>query len=90
MEAAGVGSDTISGISEDAVGFTGCEVARTALGFAGVRGLPIRDQGVKAKAEEAALGLAQRCIMGRKGRGMQFMLEEIKKFSLRGRFCAIL
>ena len=43
----------------------GERMARTALGFAGVRGLPIDDADAKAGAEAKALAMAVRCIKGR-------------------------
>jgi 5-methylthioribose kinase len=67
-------------IGEDVVAFTACEVARTSLGFAGVRGFPIEDATVKAKAEEQALIMAHRCLMGRKGKGMSLLLTELDRF----------
>ena len=66
-------------IGEDAVGFAGCEVARTALGFAGVRGLPLADADAKAKAEAAALGIAERCIRGRASGGLEVVFEEMAR-----------
>ena len=65
MSSRGVPAAVLDAIGADAAGFTGCEVARTALGFAGVRGLPISDAELKEKAEASALGVAERCIKGR-------------------------
>jgi len=76
----GLAEAIIDSIGEDAVAFTACEVARTALGFAGVRGLPIKDESVKLKVEEKAVRLAHRCLMGRKGKGMRLLLDELKNF----------
>lgn len=53
----------------DAVGFAGCEVARTALGYAGVRGLAVADEKAKAKAVEGAVQLAARCVKARGASG---------------------
>jgi len=63
-------------IAAEAAGFAGCEVARTSLGFAGVRGLSIENESQKAAAEAAALRWAVRCIKGRDG-GVPMMLEAI-------------
>ena len=51
-------------ISEDAVGFACCEVARTALGFAGARGLKFEDKDKEGQAQDAVLALARHCILG--------------------------
>lgn len=75
----GLPSDVMKAIGEDAVGFAGCEVARTALGFAGVRGLPLADADAKAKAEAAALGIAERCIRGRASGGLEVVFEEMAR-----------
>lgn len=69
-------------IEADAVGFAGCEVARTALGFAGVRGLSISDAAAKAKAEATALGVAERCIRAR-AQGLEVIFAEMKKLAAR-------
>lgn len=79
MKTGGVADNVINGIAEDAVGFAACEVARTALGFAGVRGLRVEDATLKAQAEELALGLARRCVTHRKGNGIPLLLEELDK-----------
>ena len=76
MSERGVPAAVLEAISADAAGFAGCEVARTALGFAGVRGLPIEDADVKAKAEATALDIAVRCIRGRSA-GVEGILAEI-------------
>lgn len=77
MEANGVTSDILSGIAEDAVCFASCEVARTSLGFAGVRALPFSDRALKADADAEALALAYRWIMNREGKGLALILEEL-------------
>jgi len=79
MEANAISADIIAGIGEDAVGFASCEVARTALGFAGARGLPVEDEALKAEADKQALALAYRCIMGRKGKGVPLLISELEK-----------
>ena len=43
----------------------GVQVARTALGFAGVRGLPIKEADLKEKAEALAVTIAHGCIVRR-------------------------
>ena len=48
MKEGGVDAPTVSAAGADAAGFAGCELARTALGYAGVRGLPIVDADAKA------------------------------------------
>lgn len=71
------------GIDCDCLAFISCEVARTSLGFAGVRGLPIEDSSAKAKAEEQALVLAHKCLMGRKSASSpcQLLLDELDRIS---------
>lgn len=61
----GLPDATVAEIGTDAAGFAGCEIARTALGFAGGRGLELRDAGTKDKTEMEALRLARRLIVGR-------------------------
>jgi 5-methylthioribose kinase len=52
MATGGIHEECLAEIADDAVGFAACEVARTSLGFAGVRGLPIKgDETLKARAE---------------------------------------
>jgi 5-methylthioribose kinase len=80
MSERGVPAAVLEAISADAAGFAGCEVARTALGFAGVRGLPIEDADVKAKAEATALDIAVRCIRGRSA-GVAGILAEIEEIA---------
>lgn len=79
MEAGGIDPSVVSTISKDSVAFTGCEIARTALGFAGVRGLPLSDEALKAKAEKTLLLLAHRCITACDSRGVGFLLEELEQ-----------
>ena len=69
---------TCAAVAADAAGFAGCELARTALGFAGVRGLPMEDAEAKLKAEATALAIAERCIRGRAG-GVEAVLSEMDK-----------
>ncbi|CAE8634480.1 unnamed protein product [Polarella glacialis] len=74
----GVGSAAAAKAGEDAAGFAACEVARTALGFAGLRGLSsVLDGAKKAEAEAALLRLAQKCVLQRKARGVQVILDEL-------------
>lgn len=86
MEAGGIDSGIISSIGKDGVAFAGCEIARTALGFAGVRGLPLADEALKAKAEAAAIALAHRCITGAvgDGRGVHFLVEALEQLPVEG------
>uniref|UniRef100_A0A7S3AXT4 Uncharacterized protein n=1 Tax=Haptolina ericina TaxID=156174 RepID=A0A7S3AXT4_9EUKA len=65
MAARHVAPAVLSATATDAVGFAGCEVARTALGFAGVRGLPIKEADLKEKAEALAVTIAHGCIVRR-------------------------
>merc|ERR1712086_176677 len=81
MEQESMASDVVKRISEDAVGFACAEVARTSLGFAGVRGLKVDDAATKLVAQEATLGLVQRCIMGRRIEGaasMEILTNELR------------
>jgi len=61
-----IGRYVLTATAADAMGFLGCEVARTALGFAGVRGLPIKDESMKKEAEAVAVSMARACILGRR------------------------
>ena len=63
-----VDAPTVSAAGADAAGFAGCELARTALGYAGARGLPIADADAKAAAEAAALRVAERGASGGEAR----------------------
>lgn len=78
----GLSDSVVNRAGEDAVAFAACEVARTSLGFAGVRGLPIEDAEVKLQAEEQALVLARNCLLGRKGQGVSLLLAELDRFGL--------
>ena len=81
MEQESMASDVVKRISEDAVGFACAEVARTSLGFAGVRGLKVEDAATKLVAQEATLGLVQRCIIGRRTEGaasMEILTNELR------------
>ena len=71
-----VDAPTVSAAGADAAGFAGCELARTALGYAGARGLPIADADAKAAAEAAALRVAERCIR-RRGEGVGVVRAEM-------------
>ena len=77
MAARGVGATVLEAIAADAAGFAGCEIARTALGFAGVRGFSIADEARKTAAEEAALQIACRCVKGRSTGGIALLLNEL-------------
>merc|ERR1712039_184261 len=68
MSTNGVAAAQINQAVEDAVGFAGCEIARTALGMAYERSLKIDDEATKAKAEKAALAAGVACIMNRRKR----------------------
>merc|ERR1712039_646059 len=68
MSANGVAVAQINQAVEDAVGFAGCEVARTALGMAYERSLKIDNEAAKMKAEKAALAAGVACIMNRRKR----------------------
>jgi len=81
MKASGVAADVIAHIGEDAVGFAGCEIARTAMGLAYERSLRIPGEALKARAEQDAVKVAEACIMGRSGKGPEFMVYELKKFA---------
>ena len=76
MKEGGVDACTVSAAGADAAGFAGCELARTALGYAGARGLPIADADAKAAAEAAALRVAERCIR-RRGEGVGVVRAEM-------------
>jgi len=67
LEGEGVAAAVIKQISEDTIGFACAEVARTSLGFAGIRGLAIEDAARKATAQQLTLNLVRRCILGRRG-----------------------
>lgn len=78
---AGITPDMTRAIGEDAAGFAGCEIARTALGFAGVRGISCEDPAVKGKAEAEALRLAHRCVMGRRDAGVAVLLDALREMA---------
>ena len=78
MSAGGVSSSILDAISSDAAGFAGCDVARTALGFAGVRGLPIDDEAAKARAEGKALAIAAECISQPTTRSVNSLLASLE------------
>jgi len=64
MIANGISSELCMAVGRQAVGFTGCEVTRTALGCAGDRVTPIEDEDLKAKAENQALKIGSALIKG--------------------------
>lgn len=66
LRAEGLSEDILQQIAADSIGFTCAEVARTSLGFAGVRCLQLEGDEHKA-ALDAALGLVRRCMLGRSG-----------------------
>lgn len=72
----GISESVLAKIGEDIVAFAACEVARTSIGKA----IPIEDANLKVKAEEQAVCLAYRLMMGRKGKGMRLLLEELERF----------
>jgi hypothetical protein len=57
-------------------------VAQELTGFAGVRKLPVEDEALKRKAEDAGMDLVVRCIKGRVGSGIAGLVEELKAFKL--------
>ena len=76
----GIPDAVLQRISEDAVGFTCAEVARTALGFAGDRvWLKFEDPAMSGAAEDTALALTKTCLMGRKGVGVGILTTELRK-----------
>jgi 5-methylthioribose kinase len=66
--AAGTAQAELRRIGEDAVGYAMCEVVRTSLGFAGARDPGRRLHTAKAvsRYQDAAVRLAQRCMVGRR------------------------
>lgn len=81
LKAGGIGDDVIELIGQDAVGFAGCEVARTALGLAFERSLKIEDPKKKDEAERDALALGVACILNRK-QGLSALTAELTKFGV--------
>lgn len=77
----GLTSEQIRAIEVETVGFTVAEVCRTALEFAGGRKwlqFP-DDEDTKKKACKAALGLVQKCMVGRHEGGMALLFTEMKR-----------
>ena len=59
-----------------------CEVARTALGFAGDRvWLKFEDAAKSSDAEDTALALAKKCMMGRGEGGVGFLAAAIRELA---------
>merc|ERR1712217_760028 len=79
MSANGVAAAQIKQAVEDAVGFAGCEVSRTALGMAYERSLKIDNEAAKTKAEKAALVAGVACILNRR-KGKAAMIDALKDF----------
>jgi len=78
MKGNGISDESITRIGEDAVGFACCEVARTALGFAGDRvWLKFEDPAVADAAEQTALSVAKNAMLGRKGPGVAIFATEL-------------
>lgn len=78
-KAEGVDDAILTQIECDAAGFAGCEVMRTALGCAGVRGFNFEDAELKKKAETIAVEMGRRLIMQRQGDtcGIALLLGEL-------------
>ena len=55
----GLSAKVIEGINSDTVGFACCEVLRTALGFAGARGLKFEDKDKERQAQDVAVKLSR-------------------------------
>ena len=53
----GLSAEVIEGINSDTVGFACCEVLRTALGFAGARGLKFEDKDKERQAQDVVVEL---------------------------------
>ncbi|CAJ1430974.1 unnamed protein product [Effrenium voratum] len=79
MQAAGIAADLIQCIEQEALGFLGCEVVRTALGLAFERSLRLEDPELKALAEEKAMWLGVHCIRHR-GQGMKTLTAALAGF----------
>merc|ERR1712137_678526 len=75
----GIAAAQINQTFEDAVGFAGCEIGRTALGMAYERSLKIDDEAAKAKAEKAALAAGVACIMNRQ-KGKAALIDALREF----------
>jgi len=82
LSAAGVAPEVVASAGELALGFAGCEVARTALGLAFERSIRLDDADAKAKAEAGALKVGEQCIRCRRGRGPELLQEELRKFDV--------
>jgi S-methyl-5-thioribose kinase len=79
MEDSGIAADVTAKVGVDAVGFACCEVARTALGFAGDRvWLKFDDAAKSSKAEDMALALTKKCMAGRREGGVGFLAAAIR------------
>jgi 5-methylthioribose kinase len=83
----GLSSDVVAQVAADALGFTGCEVMRTALGMAGVRGFKFDDDSVKAQAEGVAVSIGKRLVMARRAgaehsSGIALILTEMSQLLL--------
>jgi len=73
-----ISSELVDQIGVETVGFTVAEVCRTALGFAGGRlWLQFEDPSTKAAAIKTAMGIVQRCMVGRHEGGMDLLLKEL-------------
>ena len=59
----GLSAKVIEGINWDTVGFACCEVLRTALGFAGARGLKFEDKDKERQAQDVAVKLGRHCMV---------------------------
>ena len=67
--------DATDAAVRDALGFCACEVARTALGFAGGRlWLQFKDAGVKERALKATVEVA-RGLMNERGKGVEALMQ---------------
>lgn len=77
----GLGPDVLESIIQDAVGFAGCEVARTSLGMAYERSLKLEDPVLKDKAERKALAVGVACITDRK-KGLAALIDALSSFKV--------
>ena len=61
-----IAASTMKRVVADTLGYAGCELIRTALGFAGCRGFPMEDVEERQKCVERAVALGRALIIGRR------------------------
>eukprot|EP00656_Telonema_subtile_P055100 TRINITY_DN8430_c0_g1_i4.p1 TRINITY_DN8430_c0_g1~~TRINITY_DN8430_c0_g1_i4.p1 ORF type:complete len:246 (-),score=58.08 TRINITY_DN8430_c0_g1_i4:227-964(-) len=77
--AEGLSEEATQEIAESSIGFMCCEVARTSLGFAGVRCLQVEPAEAHELALDATLGMVRRCMLQREGaRSMELVALELR------------